>query len=134
SDQSTHVPFELVHTNLTLPLPEGSGFFPLTSNGLASGNTLLEALAHAIWELVERDATTLFCHLPPDRQASRRLRLDSVDDSCCRWLLGRYDAANVGVAVWETTSDLGIPAFLCQIVERELDHLRPIGMARGYGS
>lgn len=131
--ESSLVPFELVHTDLSLPLPEGSGCFPITSNGLASGNTLVEAIAHALWELVERDATTLFYRRNPEEQARRRLKLDSVDDICCRELLAKYDAAGVGVAVWDVTSDVSIPVFLCQIVERELDPFRPIGMARGYG-
>ena len=34
------VPYELVHTNYTVPLPDGHGCFAASSNGLASGNTL----------------------------------------------------------------------------------------------
>ena len=41
----TWLPFEMVHTNYTLPLPSGSGCFPASSNGLASGNHPLEALS-----------------------------------------------------------------------------------------
>ena len=52
-------PFELVHTNYTLPQAPGSGCFMCSSNGLASGNHLLEAISHGICEVVERDASTL---------------------------------------------------------------------------
>ena len=58
--EATWVPFELVHSNFTLPLPPGSGCFPMTSNGLASGNHVLEAVSHALCEVVERDAVALW--------------------------------------------------------------------------
>ena len=48
------VPYELVHTNFTLPLPAGSGYFTMSSNGLASGNHRLEATSHGICEVIER--------------------------------------------------------------------------------
>jgi YcaO-like protein with predicted kinase domain len=67
------LPFELVHTDFTLPLPSGSGSFFMSSNGLASGNHLLEAISHGLCELVERDATTLW-HLSPAHER-RRTRL-----------------------------------------------------------
>src|SRR5262249_13876098 len=57
---STWVPFEVVHTNYTLPLPTGSGALLCSSNGLASGNHLIEAVSHAVCELVERDAAALW--------------------------------------------------------------------------
>jgi YcaO-like protein with predicted kinase domain len=54
------VPFELVHMNFTVPPVPGSGHFLLSSNGLASGNVLAEALGHGLGELIERDASALF--------------------------------------------------------------------------
>lgn len=127
------VPYELVHLDLRLPLPGGSGFFHIGSNGLASGNALSEALAHGVWELFERDALALFYARSPEDQARRRVRLSSIDDESCRSLLDRFSAAGVGVAIWDMTTDLEVPAFLCSIIEREIDPFRPVGLARGYG-
>ena len=42
------VPYELVHTAYTLPVPTGTRSCIATSNGLASGNHLLEAISHGI--------------------------------------------------------------------------------------
>lgn len=59
-DEYVWLPYEMVHTNFTPPLPSGSGCFWLTSSGLASGNHPLEALSHALCELVECDSVTLW--------------------------------------------------------------------------
>ncbi len=117
-DREVWVPYELVHLNYTLPLPTGHGCFVASSNGLASGNHLLEAISHAICEVVERDAVTLWHRLDEDGQGQTRIDLDTVDDPGCRDLLDKYAAAGVEVGVWDVTSDVGIPAFLCRIVQR----------------
>lgn len=127
------VPLGMVHLNLTLPLPPGSSFFPVGSNGLASGNTLSEAIAHGAWELVERDAHALFVQRSAQEQALRRLDLDTVDDPAALSLLQRYEAAAVAVGVWDMTTDVGVACFACSIVERELEPFRRVGLARGYG-
>src|SRR5204863_471997 len=118
-DESRWVPYELVNMDCTLPFPTGSGCFSATSNGLASGNHMLEAISHAICEVVERDATTLWLRRGLAAQHLTRIDLDTVDDPGCRGVIERCERAGIGVAVWETTSDVGIPAFLCLIVERE---------------
>ncbi len=127
------VPFEMVHLNFTLPLPPGSGSFLAGSNGLASGNCAAEAIAHAITELVERDAATLW--RLKDRAAQDATRLDpaTVADPVCRSLLDRFDAAGVDVGVWEITSDVGLPAFLCRIVAREDAPQQSVRPALGMG-
>lgn len=58
--ETVWVPYEIVHTNYTVPLVQGSGCFQATSNGLASGNHALEAINHGICEVVERDAWALW--------------------------------------------------------------------------
>ncbi len=128
-----YVPFEMVHVNLTLPLPVGSGLFPLGSNGLASGNTLDEAVAHGAFELIERDAVSLFYQMPPEQQSARRLNLATVDDDACASLIEQYRRADVAVAVWDVTSDVGIAAFYCAIVEAKFDAFRRVGKAYGFG-
>jgi ribosomal protein S12 methylthiotransferase accessory factor len=127
------VPYELVHTDFTLPLPAGSGCFPMTSNGLASGNHLWEAVSHGLSEVVERDAATLFSLLSPEQRALRRVDAESVDDPDCRALLSIYERADVKVAIFEMTSDTAIPVFRAVIADRELDPARPLGTSTGTG-
>jgi ribosomal protein S12 methylthiotransferase accessory factor len=113
------VPFEMVHTNYTLPLPAGSGCFPMTSNGLSSGNHLLEAISHGLCEVIERDATTLFQGTRPELRARRRVDLATVDDPLCCAALQAFERARIAVGVWDITSDVEVAAFHVAIVDRE---------------
>lgn len=133
--QSAHLwlPYEMVHMNYTLPLPPGSGSFVMSSNGLASGNHLLEALGHGICEVVERDADSLWAAAPDAIRAQTRLDLSTVDDPDCCGVLQRYRDAGVAVAVWEITSDVGVPAFRCTILDAEPDRQRQLYANSGMG-
>jgi YcaO-like protein with predicted kinase domain len=112
------LPYETVHTDFTLPYPSGSGCFAASTNGLASGNHLLEAASHAICEVVERDATSLWNHQHPVLKEASRLDLDSVDDADCRQVTLRLQQVGFEVAAWDTTSDTRIPSFYCLIIDR----------------
>jgi YcaO-like protein with predicted kinase domain len=131
--QPVWLPYELAHTDYRLPLPTGSGRFLMSSNGLASGNNLLEAASHGLCELIERDATTLWSQMRSEHAAERRLALDSVTDETCRSLLEQFEAANVTVVVWDVTTDVGVPAFVCKVADRDGSRFRPVGVRRGMG-
>jgi len=105
----------------------------MTSTGLASGNHLLEAVSHGICEVVERDATTLWTMRDEEAQHRTRVDLDTVDDPDCRALLAQYERANVNVAVWDTTTVVGMPSFLGSIIERTDDPLRLLYLSSGMG-
>jgi ribosomal protein S12 methylthiotransferase accessory factor len=131
--ETVWLPYELVHTNYTVEMQVRSGNFVASSNGLASGNNLLEAISHAICEVVERDAAAL--NLLRDEAAIQQTRidLDTVADPACRNVLEKYERAAVIVAVWEITSDVGISAFRCLISEREENPVRRLYAAEGMG-
>jgi YcaO-like protein with predicted kinase domain len=99
----------------------------------ASGNHLLEAISHGICEVVERDATTLWHLRSAEARWRTRLDLDSVDDPGCREVLEKFERAGVDVAVWETTSDVGLSAFLCMSAERSPEPHRPLFPTTGAG-
>jgi len=115
SGEPRWLPFESVRANFTLPPPPGSGCFDCSSNGLASGNTISEAACHAICEIIERDATTLWNRISREERADTGLDLNSVTDEACCEVLDRLRRADFGIAVWETTSDVGVPSFFCLI-------------------
>lgn len=129
----TWVPLEMVSMNYTLPFPSGSGCFQATSNGLASGNHLLEAVSQGICEVVERDATTLWRLRRETAQRARLVDLTSVDDPGCRDVLEKFEHTGVAVAAWDIATDIGIPAFRCTIAERSHDPLHPLYTIDGMG-
>jgi YcaO-like protein with predicted kinase domain len=126
------LPYDLVHLNYTVQMRSGPQCFLASSNGLASGNTLVEAISQGICEVVERDATTLWQLLSPEDRAATEIDLSTVDDDACRAVLDKYDQADVSVNVWEITSDIGISAFRCEISDRKPEPFflvpRTIGM------
>ncbi len=111
SGEAHWIPYEMVHTDYTVPTPPGHGCFPCSTNGLASGNQVVEAQCHAICEVIERDATTLLHHMPRRERFARRVDLNTVDDAECRAILARLADAGLEMVVWETTTDIGIASF-----------------------
>jgi YcaO-like protein with predicted kinase domain len=131
--RAVYVPYDMVHSNMTFPLEPHAGCFPMGSNGLCSGNSVLEAFVHGACELIERDAVSLFYCEPVAEQLERRVSVSTVDDPRCRELLEKYAAADVAVGIWDVTSDVGIATYFCSIVERELNPFHRIGQANGSG-
>jgi ribosomal protein S12 methylthiotransferase accessory factor len=128
------VPFEMVHTNYTLPLPTGHGYFQASSNGLSSGNHIVEAIIHGLCEVVERDACALWRLGGEAAQDDTRVDLETVADPVCRDLLARFARAGIEVGVWDATSDVGLPTFACRIVQGGGDHYAANRPAAGFGT
>jgi len=127
------VPFECVTTNCVRS-PQLPPTFGVTTNGLASGNHLLEAIVHALCELIERDACALWQLAGGAQRKDLQLELASVRDPAARGLIERLHDAGLEVAVWEATSDIAVPAFECQLFERpETMPVAPKGLHSGQG-
>lgn len=127
------LPYDSVHLDGTPPAPPGSGCFVVSSHGLASGNHLVEALVAALCEVVERDSAARWHERTLSQQRLTRLDLDSVDVEVCRRLIGRYEAAEVAIGVWDVTSDLGVATFYCQVIDRQENPWRPMPPSEGLG-
>lgn len=110
------VPYDVVHTDFRVSRRPAS-CLTSSSNGLAAGNHLLEAFSHALCEVVERDATTL-ANLEDDATRNSLLvDTSTVADPVCRLVLDTFDGADIAVAAWDVTSDIGLPAFSCLIAD-----------------
>lgn len=130
SSKELLVPFEMVHADYTYPGHAAQGYFPASTNGLSSGNHILEATCHAITEVVERDALSVWHHTPATLQQRRRLNLDSVSDDACNECLEMIKAADLECGVWDITTDTGIPCYLCLIHEPQ-DSNNHMGLGSG---
>ena len=117
SDHSLWLPLETVYLDFRVDQRDGCGCFVVSSKGLAGGNHLLEAVSHAICELVEQDAF-LRWRLADFPEACRtRLDLERIGDRQIQGVLERFRRAGVDVAVWEITSAVAIPGFYCTILD-----------------
>ena len=124
------IPHEMVHADYSHPFPPGHGSFHASTNGLASGNHPLEAICHAIWEVVERDAITLWHQLPVDRRTATMIDPATIDCPISADILLCIQRAGLNVALWDATSDVGIATFHCLITDRD-DPQGHIGVGSG---
>jgi YcaO-like protein with predicted kinase domain len=126
SGRTLWVPHELVSVDFTAPLPMAAGLFQATTNGLAAGNDWREALLHGLYEVIERDAVALWRALPDIAQDAHAIDLAEVDGVLGRRLLASFAHAGVFVRIWDVTSDIGLPAFVCLIASpAEPDAVEP---------
>jgi len=110
------VPHARMNLDWSRPHPD-AGLFLASSSGLASGNDRSEALCHALFEVVERDAEWRWGQLPPSSQDATLLDADTVDAPILRRLLDQFADAGIVVEVWDMTSEIEIPVYFCTITD-----------------
>lgn len=118
SGETRLVPFDMVHTDYTDAEMPGHGAVPCSTNGLASGNHPLEAICHAICEVVERDALSVWDAARERGTPLRVIKPYSIDSEDCRSLLAMFDAANLDCTIWDMTTDIGVATFTAVIREQ----------------
>ena len=86
-----------------------------SSDGLASGNILLEAVLHGLSERIERDASALwsFCH--SDCVLSRCVDPHKFKDPVLSRLTQAVTEAGLGLSLFDITSDIEIPVYFAVI-------------------
>ncbi len=103
NDEEIYVPSNAVFhpydsLGMTVPL------FRSDSNGLASGNVMEEAILHALFEVIERDALSL---ADQKRDLGRRLVIGG--DCAARQVLDRFEENGIGIHLWLLDGRTGIP-------------------------
>ena len=128
--QEIWVPLDAISIDFTTT-PEG-GFYQ-NSNGLASGNHLLEAVSHAICEVIERDATAFYeLGLNP---SARLIELNSVDSEITQNLFSAIHRAGLEIFIRNLTHEIGIPTFMCQLYDPQRpEQFSQIKFSSGYGT
>ncbi len=83
-----------------------------STDGLAGGNTLGEALASATAELIERACTAAFRRISPELRAARRInpRILAAEDDRIARLVEPIQAARLELELFDMTNDLGVTA------------------------
>ncbi|WP_157015246.1 YcaO-like family protein [Mesorhizobium xinjiangense] len=113
------VPYELVHAHYCPDALPAAGTFLATTNGLASGNAYAEAVCHGLFEVIERDALNLWERLAPRQRNDRLVAHAFADAPHLGETMEQLGRAGFQIAIWDITSDIGVPAFHCLIVDEQ---------------
>lgn len=120
------VPAELIF----LPFPShfrGKRYFGSNSNGLASGNSILEATVHGLAELIERD----ICSFQAIRDDSQLMSNRSLP-SAIKDIQSSLTSVGMNLYVRHLENIFDIPYFMAVVAEKESND--PIYISVGYGS
>jgi len=121
--REAYVPTGLIRLDSRVRGEWSPSLFDVSSNGLASGNTWLEATLHGLYEVIERDALVV----ASGAEAMPRLTLDSVTGPAAD-LLALFAAAGVDVSVEVLPTPIGLACFRATISSEVL----PVSFA-GFG-
>ena len=129
------VPYDAVHCDFRMQTiaDTAAGAFRTTSNGLASGSTLAEAICHGLCEVVERHCLFEWVDTSREHRAGTKVALDSIDDEHVQRLLQQLARADMITALWDMTGDLDIPVYRCAICDGSPDGFYALMPSLGAG-
>lgn len=125
SGRSHLVPAELVF----LPYPSqlgGRQYFGANSNGLCSGNSVLEATVHGLAEVIERDV----CSFQSIKDTSELVANRSLP-LCIRKIESSLARVGMNLYVRHVENIFGVPYFMAVVAESKT--INPIYVSVGYG-
>jgi YcaO-like protein with predicted kinase domain len=107
-----------------------------SSDGLASGNILVEAVVHGLCERIERDASVLWQFRPDAHVFERCIDPASLEDEAVDGLVAQIDRAGFQLRLFDITSDIGVPVSFA-VVTPKLDgfeqHWKHFDLSSGSG-
>ena len=85
---------------------EINSLFKSNTNGLASGNILEEAILHGMFEVIERDAWSIF-ELTHKNYA--QIDLDSIESEIINDVIDKFESEGIKIKLMDFTADIKIP-------------------------
>lgn len=86
-----------------------------STDGLASGNLMWEAVLHGLLERIERDASTLWTFRTEAQVRARCLHPEAFDDAAVLRLAEQVADADLHLRLFDITTDVGVPAIFATI-------------------
>lgn len=80
--------------------------FKSNTNGLASGNSLEEAILHGMFEVIERDAWSIF---ELTHKNSAQIDLDSIESDIVNDALLKFRENEINIKLMDLTADINVP-------------------------
>lgn len=128
------IPLERVHTVFSPRLARSAETMPLGTNGLASGNIHAEAVNHAIWELVERDAMTVWARRGETYRRATLIGNRSIEFDTVGTLIDTLRERNIQVFLFDQTTDTRIATVIAFLVDRQVSPEEPLSVVSATGS
>ena len=113
SKQELLFPFDLIHLDLSSDVANRN--ICISSNGLAISRTKEEALIHAICELIERDAYTVWFHSSFKYKCSSILDLSSINSDRVQYLCNKIRDCSLKLYIFDLTTDIKVPVYAALI-------------------
>jgi len=130
-EKPLYFPTEYFSFNLSQACLENS-LFKKTTTGLASGNNLLEASTHAMYECIERHMSFLFSKLPHPEKLARILDPQSISYPEAQYLIQKLKTNHIDYVIFDTTQKLGVPTF--HVIIADDNPFRKLGHYSGTGT
>ena len=106
SDEEYYVPSNAVYHPYITENTSASPLFKSNTNGLASGNSLNEAILHGMFEVIERDAWSIF---ELTHKNSSQIDLDSIESDLIKDMLLKFSKNEVDIKLMNLTADINVP-------------------------
>ncbi|WEX79216.1 YcaO-like family protein [Sinorhizobium numidicum] len=132
SGRETLVPLEAAMLDRT----RASRFW-MSSDGLASGNVVEEAILHGLLERVERDAHALWRVSGSDARHQACVAPETLGDPALNALIERIKTAELDLRLFDISCDTDIPCFLALLGPRDTairSHVRFVEVTSGSGA
>jgi ribosomal protein S12 methylthiotransferase accessory factor len=104
SEKEYYVPSNSIY-HPYIPNKGTNQIFKSNTNGLASGNSLEEAILHGIYELVERDAWSIF---ELTKKNKKEINKESITSPLVNNLLDKFEKESINIKLLDLTADIGI--------------------------
>jgi ribosomal protein S12 methylthiotransferase accessory factor len=100
-----------------------------SSNGLASGNHVAEALCAGLYEVVERDATSCWQIAHANGEPYLMIDLESLHGEIIGGIVEQIRAADADVAIAWCPTEVGVPTCMAYVWSKDSG----VGIYKGYG-
>lgn len=101
-----YVPSNAIYHPYVLEDNSCQSLFKSNTNGLASGNSLEEAILHGMFEVIERDAWSIF---ELTHKNYKQIDLDSIESETVNDALSKFSENDIKIKLMDFTADVNIP-------------------------
>ena len=102
SSEDFYIPTNAIYHPYKYPV----SLFKSNTNGLASGNILEEAVLHGIFEVIERDAWSIF---ELTHKNYEQINIESIESKIITETIDKFESNGIKIKLMDFTADINIP-------------------------